>query len=243
MFLEKLSRSEKKKLKELEKRLGARFWKKELLRRGLTHKSYANEKRWEATYHNERLEFLGDAVLELVVSHVLMELYPEAPEGELSKLRAAMVNEKTLASLARSLGIGEQLYLGKGEEMGQGREKSSLLSDAYEAILGALYLDRGFKKAFKVVRRHAESLMAQVNDEGFYKDYKTLLQEASQNRFKMVPRYRLVEELGPDHDKTFKIDILINKEVYGVGTGKSKKEAEQNAAREALEALEKRSEG
>jgi len=238
--LEKLSRDEKKKLKGLEKNLGARFWKRELLKRALTHKSYANERRWQPSFHNERLEFLGDAVLEVVVSHTLMEHYPEAPEGELSKLRAAMVNEKTLASLARSLGIGEMLYLGKGEEMGQGREKSSLLSDAYEAVLGALYMDRGFKKAYKVVRRHAEWLLARVNEEGFYKDYKTELQEASQTMFKTVPKYRLVEESGPDHDKTFKVNILIHSEIYGVGTGKSKKDAEQRAAREALEALEKR---
>jgi len=238
--LEKLSRDEKKKLKTLEKRIGARFWRRGILKRALTHKSYANERKLDSTSHNERLEFLGDAVLEVVVSHTLMDLYPEAPEGELSKLRAAMVNEKTLASLARSFGIGEVLFLGKGEEMGQGREKNSLLSDAYEAVLGALYLDRGFKKAFRVVRQHALLLIEKVNEEGFYKDYKTQLQETSQNLFKMVPRYRLVEELGPDHDKTFKVNILINNEIYGVGMGKSKKDAEQNAAREALEQLEKK---
>jgi ribonuclease III len=240
MFLEKLSKEDKKKLKELEKKLGVRFWNRLFLKRALTHKSYANERKWGGTYHNERLEFLGDAVLELVVSHTLMECYPDAPEGELSKLRAAMVNEKTLASMARSLGLGERLYLGKGEEMGLGREKNSLLSDAYEAILGALYLDRGFKRAFKVVQKHARDLLARVNETDFYKDYKTELQEASQNLFKTVPKYRLVEESGPDHDKTFKVNILIQSEVYGVGTGKSKKDAEQHAAREALEALEKK---
>lgn len=238
--MEKLSRDEKKNLKEMEKRLGVRFWKRELLKRALTHKSYANERKLDPSCHNERLEFLGDAVLELVVSHTLMSLYPEAPEGELSKLRAAMVNEKTLAELARSFGIGEKLYLGKGEEMGQGREKSSLLSDAYEAVLGGIYLDRGFKKVFKVVRKHVELLIQKVTEEGFYKDYKTQLQETSQTLFKVVPRYRLIEEQGPDHDKTFKVNILINNEIYGAGSGKSKKDAEQNAAREALENLEKR---
>ena len=238
--MEKLSRDEKKKLKLLEKRIGVRFWRRSRLKRALTHKSYANERKLDPTFHNERLEFLGDAVLELVVSHTLMELYPEAPEGDLSKLRAAMVNEKTLASIARDFGIGEVLFLGKGEEMGQGREKNSLLSDAYEAVLGAIYLDRGFNKAYKVVRNHALLLIEKVNEEGFYKDYKTQLQETSQNLFKMVPRYRLVEEVGPDHDKTFKVNILINNEIYGVGMGKSKKDAEQNAAREALEHLEKK---
>ncbi|MFO1519030.1 MAG: ribonuclease III [bacterium] len=238
--MEKLSKEDKKKLKILEKKLGVRFWKRELLKRALTHKSYANERKLDAACHNERLEFLGDAVLELVVSHTLMDLYPEAPEGELSKLRASMVNEKTLAALARSFDIGDMLFLGRGEEMGQGREKSSLLSDAYEAVLGAIYLDRGFKKAFKVVRKHAEILISKVTQEGFYKDYKTQLQETSQTLFKTVPRYRLVDEEGPDHDKTFKVNILINNEIYGVGSGKSKKDAEQNAAREALEALEKK---
>ncbi len=240
MFLGKLSRDEKKRLKRLEKNLGARFWNLENLKSALTHKSYANEKRIPSYCHNERLEFLGDAVLELVVSHTLMEKYPEAPEGDLSKMRAAMVNEKTLAWLARSLELGELLYLGKGEEIGQGREKPSLLADAYEAVLGALYLDRGFRKAFKVVKEHAKLLLEQVNNDDFYKDYKTHLQETAQILFKMVPKYRMTDESGPDHNKTFQVNILIDGEVYGSGSGKSKKEAEQNAAREALEKLDQK---
>ncbi len=238
--MEKLTRDEKNKLRGLEKSLGIRFWKRELLKRALTHKSYANEKKWDATHHNERLEFLGDAVLELVVSHTLMERYPEAPEGELSKVRASMVNEKTLSSLARDLKLGERLYLGKGEEMGQGREKNSLLADAYEALLGALYLDRGFSKVFKIVSKHAHHLLEKLNDEGFYKDYKTKVQELAQTLFKVVPRYRLVDESGPDHEKIFTVNLIIQNEIYGVGNGKSKKDAEQNAAKQALEVLEKR---
>ncbi len=237
--MERLTKEDKKNLKSVEKHMGIRFRNRHLLKKALTHKSYANEKKLEATFHNERLEFLGDAVLELVVSHVIMEQYPAASEGDLSKVRAAMVNEKTLASMAKFLEIGDKLYLGKGEEMGQGRDKSSLLSDAYEALLGAIYLDRGFKKAFKVLQKHAQILLRKVNEEGFYKDYKTQLQETSQTLFKTIPRYRLVEEVGPDHDKTFTVNIFIQNELYGVGHGKSKKDAEQNAAKQALEVLEK----
>ncbi len=235
--MEKLTRDEKKKLKVLEKRLGVRFWNRELLRRAFTHKSFANEKKWDAIYHNERLEFLGDAVLELVVSHTLMDRFPDSTEGELSKLRAAMVNEKTLSDLARKLELGQSLYLGKGEEMGQGREKNSLLANAYEALLGALYLDRGFKKAFKVVTEHMHDLLERMNEDGFYCDYKTKLQETAQNLFKVIPRYHLADETGPDHDKTFTVQLTLNGETYGVGKGKNKKEAEQLAAREALKAI------
>lgn len=233
----KLSSSEKKKLKGLEKRLGVRFWKRDFLKRALTHKSYANEKRWSAEFHNERLEFLGDAVLELAISDILMKSYPKGSEGDLSKVRASIVNEKSLAKLARSLKLGEELYLGKGEELGQGREKSSLLADAYEAVLGALYLDRGFKKSFKIIQKHFTQIFSELHEDPIHKDYKTELQEKAQNVYKTIPKYRLVEEMGPDHDKTFKIDILIHQEVYGVGQGKSKKEAEQKAAREALEKM------
>jgi len=236
---EKISRDEKKQLKEFEKKLGYRFRKKTLLKNALTHKSYANERRLEATDHNERLEYLGDAVLELIVSHLLMENYPQAAEGELSKLRASIVNEKTLANVAREHALGTFLYLGKGEEMGAGREKASLLANALEAVLGAVYLDRGFKKAYKVIGRIALELFEQVGQEGFYKDYKTQLQERAQILFKTVPKYKLVKESGPDHDKTFEVNLLIRGELMGVGIGKSKKNAEQEAAKEALEALEK----
>ncbi len=235
---EKLTRSEAKVLKGFEKKLGYRFRHKKILKNSLTHKSYANEKRLEASAHNERLEFLGDAVLELVVSHLLMENYPESAEGDLSKLRASIVNEKTLANVAREHCLGEYLYLGRGEEMGAGREKSSLLADALEAVLGAVYLDRGFKKAFKVIKKIALELFDQVGQEGFYKDYKTQLQERAQTLFRMVPKYKLVAESGPDHDKTFEVNILIRGEVLGKGSGKSKKNAEQDAAKQALAHLE-----
>lgn len=168
-----------------------------------------------------------------------MENYPDSPEGELSKLRASIVNEKTLAKVAKDHGMGKYLFLGKGEEMGSGREKPSLLSDAVEAVLGAVYLDRGFKKAYKVIRRIALELFEQVGTEGFYKDYKTLLQEKAQTVFKTVPKYKLVQEIGPDHDKTFEVNLTIRGDVLGIGRGKSKKGAEQNAAKEALAAIKK----
>ncbi len=236
---EPLTKEEKKSLKQLEKLLGYRFRHKELLKNALTHKSYANERRLASIDHNERLEFLGDAVLELVVSDLLMENFPDAPEGELSKIRASLVNEKTLAGVAKDHELGRFLFLGKGEEMGQGRAKPSLLADALEAVLGAIYRDRGFKKAYKVIRAIALELFDQVGTEGFYRDFKTLLQERAQILFKTVPKYKLVQELGPDHDKTFEVSLMIRGEVYGTGLGKSKKGAEQSAARQALLELEK----
>lgn len=218
--------------KVLEKKLGYSFKKKSLLEQALTHKSYANENHLEL--HNERLEFLGDAVLELGVSELLMERYPHFDEGDLSKLRAAIVNERQLAELARGLGLGAHLSLGKGEEQTSGREKNSILSDGFEALLGAIYLDRGFKKAVEVIRHHYEQLLNETPEQRFYTDYKTELQEKSQAIYKAIPHYRLIAETGPDHEKTFEVEIFIQGQSFGKGRGKSKKEAEQEAAREAL---------
>jgi ribonuclease-3 len=167
-----------------------------------------------------------------------MERFPSHPEGELSKLRAAVVNETRLAELARTLGLGDYLYLGKGEEMTGGRDKPSLLSDAYEAILGGIYLDRGFKKALSVVRDHYSAILAQAGDQEFVKDFKTRLQEQAQGKFKSMPRYRMVKETGPDHRKTFEVHLFINDELMGKGVGNSKKVAEQQAAKQALERMD-----
>ncbi|MCB1214994.1 MAG: ribonuclease III [Deltaproteobacteria bacterium] len=232
-----VSRQEKKLLKEFEKKLGYRFRRRAWLKHALTHKSHANEQRMPAVLHNERLEFLGDAVLELVISDLLMEHYAKSPEGEMSKIRASLVNETTLTQVANSIDLGNYLYLGKGEDMGGGREKSSLLSDAMEAVFGAIYLDRGFKKAYQVIRKFAIELFDQLDNDDFYKDYKTMLQERAQELFRTVPRYKLIRELGPDHDKTFEVSISVKNKVWGQGLGKSKKSAEQNAAKEALENL------
>lgn len=232
-----MTREEKKTFQRLEKAIGYSFKKKAILKRALTHKSYANEKKLPAGDHNERLEFLGDAVLELAVSQLLMERYPGFSEGGLSKMRAAIVNEKQLAGLARGFCLGDFLYLGRGEEQTSGREKSSLLADAYEAILGGIYLDRGFEKAARIVWGHYRRLLDKTPSHEFYRDYKTDLQEKSQSLFRAVPRYRLVAERGPDHDKIFDVELSIRNEVMGRGMGRNKKEAEQMAAKEALEKL------
>lgn len=202
------------------------------------HKSYANEHKLPATEHNERYEYLGDAVLELSISHLLMERFPDFPEGELSKLRAAVVNETQLAELARTLNLGDYLYLGKGEDQTGGRDKPSLLSDAFEATLGAIYLDRGFGKAFKVIKRIYDDVLERAGGVGFVRDFKTRLQELSQARFRAVPRYRLQATSGPDHAKIFVVHLYINDDLMGVGEGASKKAAEQAAASEALSRLE-----
>lgn len=228
----------KKRLKELEKKIGYSFKSKTHLKRALMHKSYANENRLPATENNERYEYLGDAVLELAVSHLLMERFPSYSEGELSKLRAAVVNETQLAELARLLKLGEFLYLGKGEDMTGGRDKPSLLSDAYEATLGAIYLDRGFKKVMGIVREHYQDILDRAGDSEFVKDFKTRLQEEAQGFLKAMPRYRLVKESGPDHCKVFEIHLFINDERMGVGKGGSKKAAEQEAARQGLAKIE-----
>lgn len=233
-----ISKEDKDLLKRFEKRLGYKFKRREHLKRALTHKSFVNEHRLAQTENNERYEYLGDAVLELSVSHLLMERFPEHPEGELSKLRAAIVNEGQLAELAVELKLGDYLYLGKGEDQTGGRDKPSLLADAFEAVLGAVYLDRGFEKAFAVVKKHYEKILERCGGVGFVKDYKTKLQEESQGRFRAIPRYKLVSEKGPDHRKLFEIHLYIREECFGIGKGASKKAAEQEAARQALEKMQ-----
>ncbi|MBI2346293.1 MAG: ribonuclease III [Deltaproteobacteria bacterium] len=232
-----ITREEKQELKRLEKALGYTFRRRVHLKRALTHRSYANEMRLKPTEHNERYEYLGDAVLELAVSHLLMDQYPDHPEGELSKLRAALVNEAQLADLAREVQLGIYLYLGKGEEQTGGREKPSLLADAFEAVLGAIYIDRGFKKCFDVVKHKFHNIFQNVRRGEFIQDFKTKLQEESQQRFRTVPRYRLVKESGPDHSKTFEVNLYIEERLLGAGRGPSKKAAEQDAARQALEKI------
>ena len=229
-----LTPEEKRKIKQFEKIIDYKFKDKAHIKKALIHKSYANEHRLLPTDHNERYEYLGDAVLELAISHLLMERFPDHPEGELSKLRAAIVNEGQLAKLAEGIDLGSYLYLGKGEENTGGREKPSLLSDAFEAVLGAVYLDRGFKKAFALVEYIYRDVLERAGGVGFVRDYKTKLQEVSQSRFKAVPKYRLMKATGPDHCKQFEVNLYIQDEMWGVGKGGNKKSAEQNAAKEAM---------
>ncbi len=224
----------------LQERLGVEVLHPALGLAALTHKSYCNEHRSDLTVDNERLEFLGDAVVDLVVSHRLMEKFPEADEGELSKLRALIVNEDALARVARELRVGELLRMGRGEELTGGRDKSSVLADALEAVLAAVYLTQGLAGAMAVVDRHFADALAGVAEGRSGDDYKTRLQELMQSQGRAAPRYRVVAEEGPDHAKTFEIEVSVGGEPLGRATGRNKKEAEQAAARKTLELVSPR---
>jgi ribonuclease-3 len=206
----------------------------------LTHKSYVNEHRGEALADNERLEFLGDAVIDLAVSHRLMERFPGAREGELSKMRAGVVDEQGLCAMARALGLGQLLRLGRGEELTGGREKSSLLADAMEAVIAAVYLGSGLGPVLAIVDRFLGEAFARASSGTLDRDWKTQLQELSQSRLRATPRYRVVAEHGPDHEKVFEVETDVKGEVVGKGRGRSKKDAEQAAARLGLDALARR---
>lgn len=233
---------------ELEKKLSYSFKDPEILKLALRHKSHANESRRQGlpkedfvSLHNERLEFLGDSVLGLVMSDFLCEKFPLADEGRLSKMRSILVKEETLAHVARSISLGEFLLLGKGEENTQGRAKDSILSSGYEAILGAIYLDGGLAAVFETVRAHFATLLEEVTALSRQSDTKTQLQELCQARFRRSPTYKVVSEEGPDHEKMFEVMVSIE-EQQRFGKGRNKKEAEQNAARFLLEALQNKAE-
>jgi len=219
-------------MKALEENLGYKFKNIDLLINALTHSSYANEARNGIT-SNERLEFLGDSVLSLIVSDYIFKEYPHTPEGELTKLRASLVCEKSLCSFSRELNIGNFLRLGKGEEKGGGRDRVSILADAFEALLAAVYLDGGFNVAEKIVMNFVLRELKHTSEDAF-KDYKTALQEIIQRNPEEYVTYILTGESGPDHDKVFEMEVHLNSNVIGKGTGKSKKEAEQMAAKQAL---------
>lgn len=220
-------------------RLEYRFRDPALLREALTHKSHLNELPDPTRRDSERLEFLGDAVLDLVISDLLLVRFPEAPEGALSKLKARLVSEAALASVAKELDLGAALALGRGEELTGGREKPSLLADALEAVLAAVYLDGGLDAARAVIIRMCEGAFEDLSRPDVT-DHKTALQEWCQREFDVLPAYAVVRESGPDHRKTFEIRLTIRDEVFGTGTGLSKKEAEQQAARMALERIQQR---
>ncbi|MFC6149311.1 MULTISPECIES: ribonuclease III [Mumia] len=219
---------------ELLEQLGVPGLEPGLLTQALTHRSFAYEN--GGLPNNERLEFLGDAVLGLVVTDTLYNAHPDLPEGRLAKLRAAVVNARALADVARELGLGAYLRLGRGEEATGGRNKSSILSDTVEALIGAIYLQDGFPGAAEVVHRLFDPVMARAAELGAGLDWKTSLQELSSDRGLGVPEYRLSEE-GPDHDKTFTAHVRVGGEVYGQGVGHSKKEAEQQVAETAWRAI------
>jgi ribonuclease-3 len=221
-------------LNVLQKQLGYKFKDPVLLLRCLTHVSYEGQK---SEGHNEVLEFLGDAVLDLAVSDLLIRFNPDKSEGVLSKMRAALVNSTVLAEKAAKLKVGAILRIGKGEEWSGGREKPSILAGAFEAILGGVYRDGGYETAHAVVERF---FAADVTAEKLgQQDYKTRLQEISQMLFHAPPRYRIVAETGPDHEKHFVTEIAVGGKVMGIGEGKSKKQSEQEAAKKAIEKLQK----
>lgn len=223
-----------KDLNELARKLGYEFTRPELLAEALRHASYVNEAGIADMDHNERLEFLGDAVLGLAVSDILINMFPGAREGLLSKWRASMVNERVLCELAGELDLGGYLLLGKGEELSGGREKPSILGDTLEALLGAVYLDGGFEPAKAMVEKLLLHNIEALEEMGQAEDFKSLLQEFTQETYKTRPDYLLVGDQGPAHDKTFKVALQIQGRIVAEGEGKSKKEAEQRAAREAF---------
>lgn len=219
---------------ELQARTGVTFQSLALLKQAFTHASYRNEHRKSAMEDNERLEFLGDAVLELVISDYLYRARPDLPEGELTRMRAAIVCEPALVRFAQRLGFDQYVRLGKGEERSGGRARPALLADVFEAFIGALYLDQGMDPARDFISRHVVEVL---QPDSVQPDYKTTLQERVQQHAGREPRYRIVEERGPAHAREFVANVLIGEDVMGVGAGRSKKEAEQSAARSALVAL------
>lgn len=224
-------------LTQLQTRLGYTFGRPALLTAALTHKSYLNESKDKALGDNERLEFLGDAVLDLAVSEHLIALYPNWSEGDLSKMKARLVSEETLAAAARRIELGTCLQLGRGEELTRGREKASLLADALEAVIAAIYSDGGFEAAKQFILSALQPEIEGGQDQRTIHDFKTEFQEICQRSFGMLPAYRILRESGPDHEKIFEIELSVRGQVFGVGQGRSKKEAEQRAAQEALTKL------
>ncbi|MCK9256872.1 MAG: ribonuclease III [Sulfurospirillaceae bacterium] len=217
----------------LQERLGYHFKDKKLITQALTHKSY------KKPYNNERLEFLGDAVLDLIIGEYLFDSFPNITEGELSKMRASLVSEKGFEKLAIELGIGEFIFISIAEENNKGRNKASLLSNAFEAVMGALYLEAGLEYTRDFVVKLLAKTYPKIDMQSIFKDYKTTLQELTQARYGVTPEYILLKSFGPDHKKEFEIAAKVNDKVLSKARGKSKKEAQQVAAKIALEVLEK----
>ena len=222
-------------LKDLEAVIGYKFRNISLLQNALTHSSYANERWHNSLLSNERLEFLGDSVLGMLVAEYLYRSFPNRPEGELTRMRADMVCEQTLAAAANRIGLGEHLLLGHGEEQGGGRTRNSILADAMESVIAASFLDGGMEAALQIVRTFifVEVPVTKLHNA----DYKTQLQEMVQQKKNQTLAYELVGQSGPDHDKRFDVEVSLNGVVVGSGSGSSKKRAEQNAARAAIEKL------
>ncbi len=224
-----VSSERKRELQLFEKNAGIRFRKLDFLNLAFSHRSFANESK-EKFDNNERLEFLGDSVLGLVVSEYLYGSLPQKHEGDLARIKSFVVSEETLADIARRLKIDNFILIGKGEEYSGGRKKKAILADCMEAVLGAYFIDSGFQSARKFIQKIIIPEINLVIENKHKKDYKTLLQEYSQKKFKLYPKYILTKKSGPDHDRTFWIEVVIKDKHYGPGSGKNKKEAEQKAA-------------
>ncbi len=227
--------ADKKMLNDLQDKINIHFDNLELLKRAITHKSYANENRHLGLKDNERLEFLGDAVQDLVISEYIFNKYPNYPEGELAKIRSVVVSAPVLAKKAKEISLGKYLLLGKGEDMTGGRDRDSILANAFEALVGSIYLDQ----RLEVVRKFILDLLIpdinKVEKGEHIQDYKTLLQEMIQKNSNSRPEYEVVKEEGPDHNKKFTIQVNFEDQVLGIGSGSSKKEAQQNAAKDAID--------
>lgn len=226
-------------LESLQACLGYRFNDEALLHKALTHKSYSNENVDDSIVCNERLEFLGDAVLDLVISQQTFELYPNLQEGELTRIRAELVSEKNLSTLARKLEVGPCLLLGKGERRSGGEQKSSLLADSMEALFGAVFCDSDYETARAVISVLFDNAIVSAARKEYDLDYKTNLQELCQKKFRNPPEYRMVNATGPDHQKIYEVEVLLAGEPLGRGAGRSKKTAEQQAAQVALDRLQR----
>lgn len=233
-----VSGERKKELQLFEKHAGIKFKKQEYLNLAFAHRSFANENNGDID-NNEKLEFLGDSVLGLVVSEYLFRLMPHKPEGDLARIKSFVVSEDSLAVIARELKVDNYILIGKGEEYSGGRSKKAILADCMEAIIGAYYLDSGFKPSQNFVLEYLVPEIDKVLEDRHKKDYKTLLQELVQKKYKSYPKYHLIKKEGPDHDRVFWMDVKVKNKSYGPGKGKNKKEAEQQAAELAYKALTK----
>ncbi len=228
-----ISEARKNKLETFQKRLAYWFKNLNLLNQALTHKSFVNENNRKYK-DNERLEFLGDSVLDLIIGEYTLKKFTKHMEGDLSKIRAALVNESNLSQIARSLKLGEYIQLGKGELQAGGHDKNSILANTFEAIVAALYLDEGLKTTAKIILPLFKSDLHHLANTSLYRDYKSELQEFTQAKKFAIPAYKVIKEIGPDHNKIFEVTVIVNDKIAGKGKGKSKKEGEQEAAKEAL---------
>lgn len=226
------------KYEEIEKKIGVKFANKDLLKNAFTHRSYLNEHKDEEIENNERLEFLGDAVLELIISANLFHNYPDKAEGELTSIRAALVRTESIAEETKKLGLGEYLRMSKGEEESGGKDKTYLLANLYEAIIGAIYLEAGYEECRSFIDRTLLKKIKRIIREELFIDPKTRVQEIIQEKFKVTPTYEIIQEEGPDHDKSFTVEIRRGRKAIATGVGQSKQKAEEDAARNAIEILE-----